>query len=126
MNINLIPYNDVLQVCKYDLFINVDGEYFKVKKTISKDKMNHNIWAEQYLNNINDNKDYNNLSMSEILIHKYGFVYYSHDGLLYKPIIKIPNPKYFNKSVNEKQLDSLFNIMMVNNENPFYVPMLNG
>lgn len=126
MNIDLNPYNDAVLVRKYDLFINKLGEYFKIKRTLSKDRMNHNIWAEKYLEEINDKEEYIGLSPAEVLIHKYGFLYYSHDGLLYKPIIKVANPGYFKIRKTEEQLDSLFNIMVINGENPFIVPMLNG
>ena len=77
----------------------------KVKK-IYEDS--HNKWAEQFMKenlNISDFKLNPSVSMllclskmngpAEILIHCFGFVYYSHDALMYKPIIKIPNPIYF-------------------------------
>lgn len=126
MNIDLKSYDDLMLVSKHDLFINKLGEYYKIKKTLSKDSMNHNIWALKYLEEINDKEKYVGLSPSEVLIHKYGFLYYSHDMLLYKPIIKIANPKYFKEKVTREQLDSLFDIMIINDENPFIVPMLNG
>ena len=123
MKVNLTGYKDSLFVSKSDLFIDQAGLYYQVKKTISKSRINHNIWALEYLKYIEDNIEYA-LSPSEVLIHKYGFLYYSHDELLYKPIIKISNPKYFGTYRSEEQLDSLFEIMYMNGEDPFRVPML--
>lgn len=125
MKINIAGYRDSLYVLKSDLFIDQDGLFYQVKKTISKSSINHNIWAIEYLKSINDNLKYY-ISPTEVLIHKYGFLYYGHDELLYKPIIKITNPLYFDKHVSDKQLDSLFEIMYLNNEDPYKVPMLMG
>lgn len=144
MKINLNGYKDPTFVTKSDLFIDKYGLYYQVKKTISKSKINHNIWANYYLNEQDKEKKLsldifsnnylsdlniarnNNLSPSEILIHKDGFLYYSHDEILYKPIIIVANPKYYGIRATEEQLDSLFEIMMLNGENPFLVPMLMG
>ncbi len=125
MKINISGYSDSLYVLKSDLFIDQNGLYYQVKKTISKSQINHNIWATEYLKSINDNLEYY-ISPSEVLIHKYGFLYYGHDELLYKPIVKIANPLFFNKRASEQQLDSLFEIMYLNNEDPYKVPMLIG
>ena len=145
MKINLKGYKDASLVTRSDLFIDQEGVYYQIKKTISKSKINHNIWANEYLKDKQESRipvdlnspDYldqimkskeriRNLSPSELLIHKYGFLYYSHDELLYKPIIKIANPSYYHMYVSDEQLDSLFEIMILNKENPFNVPMLMG
>ena len=125
MKVNLTGYKDSLFVTKSDLFIDQEGLFYQIKKTISKSKINHNVWAVEYLESIKDKTSYA-MSPSEVLIHRYGFLYYSHDELVYKPIIKIPNPKYFGVRASDEQLDSLFEIMYLNEENPYNVPMLMG
>ena len=59
------------------------------------------------------------------MINCLGFVYYSHDPIYYKPIVKIPNPKIFGKTVTDEQLDMLCNIMLCNKEN-IDIPILYG
>lgn len=125
MKVNLTGYKDSVYVRKSDLFIDQKGLYYQVKKTVSKSKISHIIWAIEYLKSIEDYTNYY-LSADEVLVHKYGFLYYSHDELIYKPIIKIANPKYFGTHASDEQLDSLFAIMYLNGENPFNVPMLMG
>lgn len=119
-------YDDAIEVLRHDLFIDKQGKYYKIKKTLSKNKMSHNIWAKEFLLENKDTNIYEGLSDVEVLIHKYGFTYYSHDCLLYKPIIKIPNPIHFKNKITEEQIDSLIDIMLLNNENPFNVPFING
>ena len=145
MKVSLKGYKDASMVTRSDLFIDQKGLYYQIKKTISSSKINHNIWANAYINEQNEKRipvdlnspDYleqimqakeriKNLSPAEYLIHKYGFLYYSHDELLYKPIIKIANPAYYKMRASDEQLDSLFEIMVLNHENPFNVPMLMG
>ena len=125
MKVNLLGYKDALFVTKSDLFIDQAGIYYQVKKTISKSNINHNIWAIEYLKSIKDELKYV-ISPEEVLIHKYGFLYYSHDKLVYKPIIKTSNPMFFGVRTSDEQLDSLFEIMYINGENPYNVPMIMG
>lgn len=102
-------YDDAVAVKDYDGFIDKDGNYYKVVLRREKgSKDSHNIWAENFLK---DNIDINNLKLdltystifklvelrgpAEVLINCLGFVYYSHDTLYCKPIIKLPNPRIF-------------------------------
>mgnify|MGYP004624753987 FL=1 len=34
-------YDDALEVLKHDLFIDKDGKYYKIKRTVSKDNTSH-------------------------------------------------------------------------------------
>lgn len=131
-NFDFSSYDDINLVKGYDLFIDPNGSVYKIKKTRNMIDVNHNKWAERFL--ILNNKisiidltylkvDY---SPVEIMVNYFGYVYYSHDNLLFQPIIKTPNPKYNKKMVSEEQLDTLTNIMVINNENPFDVPMIMG
>ena len=135
---DLNEYDDFLEVKGYDLFINQKGKIFKVKK-MGSNETNHNSWAEKYIEKINLSKNSNyNVSLvdllamiklnsnTEILVHAFGFVYYSHESLQYTPVIKFPNPVFLNKKVSNKQLSTLTSIMLINNENPFLVPMIMG
>ena len=138
-NFDFKKYNDANDVKGYDLFIDRLGNMYKIKKTKSNSIVDHNSWAEKYMietqkiNKLNFKINSSNLinlinlkGPAEILVHSYGFVYYSHDALLFQPIIKAPNPKYFNNNVTDEQLDSLTSVMLMNNENPFVVPMIMG
>ena len=104
------------------------GEKITDEKGVLRDS--HNKWAEVYLKeklNIKNFKFNQTASAlltlaalngpSEILIHCFGYVYYSHDPIYFKPIIKIPDPKIANYKVTEEQLDMLFYLMILNKEN---------
>lgn len=118
-------YDDINLVKKYDLYIDPNGYFYKVKSIKGIGILNHNTWAKMYLDKLKYNFD-KKFSPAEIMVHLFGFIYYSHDQLQYKPIIKVANPRYFNVTASPEQLNSLFNIMLVNGENPFDVPMLMG
>ena len=129
-------YDDVVDIHGYEGFIDRNGCFYKVVKRGEKItdengniRNSHNNWAEAYLKtimNINNFKFNPTASAlftltklsgpAEILVHCFGFVYYSHDPYYYKPIIKVPNPKIANYKVTEEQLDMLFSIMVMNKE----------
>lgn len=127
-------YDDIALVKDYDGFIDKYGNFYKVcprmkksRKEIKKDS--HNAWAQKFITEKLNVKDFRfnpttsalfTLSTlggpAEILVHCFGYVYYSHDSLFHKPIIKIPNPKIANYKINEYQIDTLSSIMLMNNE----------
>ena len=125
------PYDDALNTKGYDGFIDRYGNFYKVCKTNKKSIIDsHNEWAERYIKeklNIKDFKFNPTTSAlftltklsgpAEILIHCFGYVYYSHDPIYYTPIIKLPDPKISNYKVTNEQLDMLFLIMRLNKEN---------
>lgn len=130
-------YDDVIEINRYEGFIDRNGYFYKVCKRGEKItdesgrvRDSHNKWAEAYLKDKMNIKDFKfNPTASalftltklngpaEILIHCFGFVYYSHDPYYFKPIIKTPNPKIANYKATEEQLDMLFSIMVMNKEN---------
>ena len=126
-------YDDASLIHNYEGFIDKLGNFYKVcHRKDSKNRDSHNVWAESYLKNkFKDNyleldlKKNQLNSTAEILINVYGFVYYSHDPIYYKPILKIPNPKIAKQKVTKEQLDMLFMIMTYNNENT-NIPILFG
>lgn len=131
------PYDDILLATKYDGFIDQNGNYYKVNPRNDKLKaaLDHNLWAEEYIKNHGDKLRKLNFkasglftlsqisSPSEVLVNIYGFVYYSHEPILGRPIIMIPNPKYNNYFMNNEQEEALFSIMLLNGENPNYNPI---
>ena len=131
-------YDDLLEIHKYNGFIDQDGYFYKVSPRNHQGmKIDHNLWARAYVKAHGDKFKRMDFSASglftlsqissevDVMVHIYGFVYYSHDELYYKPIIKCPNPKYNNFIKSAKQEDMLFNIMLLNNENPFDNPIFN-
>lgn len=125
------PYDDILDVVGYEGFIDRNGNFYKVglkrKKSI---KDTHNEWAEKFMKEKLNVKDFKfNPTTSalltlttlsgpaEILVHCFGYVYYSHDLLYYSPIIKLPDPKVSNYKVTQEQLDTLYLIMKLHREN---------
>lgn len=130
-------YDDLITCRGYDGFFDQDGNYYKVKDRRSNMMNNsHNEWAEKYIKeklNIVDldiNPTYSALyaltqikGPAELLVHCFGYVYYSHDPMCYKPIIIKPNPKIAGKKATNMQLDMLFEMMLMNNENPFENPI---
>lgn len=124
-------YDDVVEVKAYDGFIDTNGNFYKVCKRREKNiKDSHNEWATHFIKEkLNIKKFKFNPTTSalftlatlggpaEVLIHCFGYVYYSHDPFYYKPIIKLPNPKIANYKVTEEQLNTLYSIMTMNKEN---------
>lgn len=130
-------YDDATKVNRYEGFIDRNGNFYKVCKRGEKTtdekgvlRDSHNKWAEVYLKeklNIKNFKFNPTASAlltltslngpAEILIHCFGYVYYSHDPIYFKPIIKIPDPKIASYKATEEQLDMLFYLMILNKEN---------
>lgn len=130
-------YDDAMEIHRYEGFIDRNGNFYKVckrgekitdEKGIVRDS--HNKWADAYIKeklNIKNFKFNPTASAlltfislngpAEILIHCFGYVYYSHDPVYYKPIIKAPDPKIANYKATEEQLDMLFSLMVINKEN---------
>ena len=129
-------YDDVTKMRCYDGYIDPNGNFYRVKQRL-RPICNHELWAEEYLKNnalecrdisISESLLLNLITLktcTEKLIHLHGFIYYSHDELLYKPIIKMPNPKIFGKRSTEEQMDALYSIMLINNENT-NIPIFDG
>lgn len=129
-------YDDAKEIHRYDGFIDKNGYFYKVCKIGEKIldengrvRDSHNKWAEAYLKeklkveNFKFNPTVSALfsltqlsGPAEILVHCFGFTYYSHDPVYYKPIIKTPNPRIANYKVTEDQLDMLYLIMLLNKE----------
>lgn len=126
------PYSKIEDMVGYDGFIGPNGEFYRVKKRNQTSlETTHITWSDAY---IKFNKNMFNTIMSpsysmllmisklktkqNILIHAFGYLYYSHEHLLRTPIIISPNPIYNAKSVTKEQLDTLFQIMEKNNEHP--------
>lgn len=131
-NFDIKGYDDVSNIKRYDGFIGPDGLFYKVKKQYSNDiNLSHLTWAEYYLSH--DKEKLSNLltpsysvlyilsrlsSKQDILIHFFGFVYYSHDYLTHEPIIIPPDPMYNSQNITSEQLDTLYEIMKNNLEQP--------
>ena len=131
-------YDDIAEAAKYNGFIDQDGYFYKVSpRNHYRAKIDHNLWARAYVKAHGDRFKRMDFSASglftlsqissevDVLVHIYGFVYYSHDDQYFKPIIKCPDPKYNKFIMNRKQSDFLFGIMLINNENPFENPIFN-
>ena len=124
-------YDDVMEIKNYNGFIDRLGNFYKVsKKKNNVNSDSHNLWAEAYMKEKKDLKDFKFnptasalLSLSKlngpasILVNCFGFVYYSHDPFYHFPIIKAPDPKLANFKITKEQIDTLFEIMFVNMEN---------
>ena len=123
------PYE--INVSEYfDGFIDPNGNYYKVKEKGTREEI-FNIWAKEYIEKITSKYyielrfNYQNIlnlkkiqSFTELLINLFGFVYYNHDSELNKPIIKLPDPNLCNISATYDQIEALYHIMKLNNENP--------
>ncbi len=121
-------YDDYEKMKGYDGYIDPQGKFYRVKQRL-KATCNHEDWAIEYLKN--NNNSYNDIQIkkslllnqitlktnTEKLIHLYGFIYYSHDDIFFKPIIELPNPKIFGRCATEEQMDTLHGILLINNEN---------
>lgn len=131
-------YDDIVDICRYNGFIDQEGKFYKVSpKRHCKNKIDHNLWARAYVKEHGDRFCRMDFSASglftlsqissevDVMVHIYGFVYYSHDDLYYKPIIKCPDPKYNRFLMTRKQEELLYNIMLLNNEDPFNNPIFN-
>lgn len=130
-------YDDMLECCRYDGFFDTNGKYYKVKLRNSNMMIDsHNNWAEEFIKGKIDVSKINMKATNSLLfglsrisgpasllVHCYGFVYYSHDPIYHKPIIILPNEKIAGHRVTDQQLNSLFEMMMINKENPYNNPI---
>ena len=110
-------------------FISPDGKFYIVSKK-SKHHPNHEEWAKVFvLSNTNYLKDIQNTAGSllytisklkekqDILIHIYGYVYFSYSGeCSTEPIIIFPDEKINDKKVTTEQKNILFDISKINGE----------
>lgn len=130
-------YDDAALVNKYDGFIDRLGNFYKVAprglgilNSKGEVRDSHNEWAEHFMKEVLNIKKFKinpSISMvftlsklngpAEILVNCLGYVYYSHEPVHYRPIIKVPNPKMFGFKVTNEQLDMLYSIMVLNKEN---------
>ena len=131
-NFDFNDYMDIKEINGYDGFIDPSGDFYRVKKRNSSDiNYTHMTWSEAYIKY--DKKKLNTIlipsysmlyilsqleTKQDILIHVFGFVYYSHDHLTHKPIIIPPDPMYNEKIITSEQLDKLYEIMEMNLEEP--------
>ncbi len=129
-------YDDAVEVHDYNGFIDQDGYFYKVSSKNHTDaKVDHNLWSRAYVKAHGDRFRRMDFSASglftlsqissevDVMVHIYGFVYYSHDDVYSKPIIKVPDPKYNKFTKSKYQDDMLFSIMLLNNEDPFSNPI---
>ena len=135
-NFDFNRYDDAVAVHDYNGFIDQDGYFYKInRRNHEQSAIDHNLWARAYVRTHGDRFKKMDFSASglftlsqisyevEVLVHIYGFVYYIHDGIYSKPIIKVPDPKY-NKFIKSRyQDDMLFNIMLLNDEDPINNPI---
>lgn len=116
---------------KYDGFIDKEGNYYIVKESKEKkDIIFSNAWAhhfmkEKNLMNFQVNQSFSMIlelkklkNFIEILVHGFGYIYYSHDSIYGRPYILLPNPNIALNSATSSQIDVLYNIMQLNNEHP--------
>ena len=125
---NKLDFNtyDVKESINYDGFIDLSGNFYRVKIKNGDDIFND--WAAKYMEKnrftgLQFQPSYSMLlsltkikSSIELLVNCYGFVYYNH--IDDKPIVMLPNPHIAGNRVAPIQLESLIEIMKLNNENP--------
>lgn len=130
-------YDDLNEMRGFDGFITPNGNFYKVKRKRGSLNASHEMWSEEYFKRneidldkfkINNNFIFNLINLNSYTdkaIHLFGFVYYSHDPLKYKPIIKLPDYRISGKSVTPEQYDTLYGLLLINNENPD-IPIFDG
>ena len=123
------PYE--ISVSRYfDGFIDPQGKYYIVKEKGQEEDL-FNIWSKQFIEQITkvyyteiklNIKTILNLqkidTFTDLLINLFGYIYYNHDQEFKKPIIKLPDPNICNISATSDQIEALYKIMQINNENP--------
>jgi len=135
---NFKAYSRAKENAQYDGFIGPDGAFYRVKLKFQDkydEKATHYTWAEAF---VKEKLDYQSLRLDphystiymlsklstplDLLIHHYGFVYYSHEHVLHKPIVIAPKGE-FGPIANNTQLNVLWEIMLQNNEHPELEPI---
>lgn len=112
----------------YNGFIGPDGNFYIVSSKASHEPT-HEEWATNFVLN---NTNYISLlldpsgsmlftlsklkSKQDMLIHFYGYVYYSHDLFTREPIIICPDYEINNVKITKQQEYMLYEIMSENNE----------
>lgn len=116
----------------YNGFIAPDGSFYLISNR-DEHLPTHQEWAYNYVTKKTDFIKQLVMSKSsflytmqrlkdkqDVLIHFYGFVYYSHDEYSKKPIIILPDYDINNMEITRKQNDMLFEIMRLNKEEKFF------
>lgn len=114
----------------FDGFIDPQGKYYKVKERGTKEEI-FNLWSKKYIEIITQvyytelKLNYRNIlnikkieSFTDLLINLFGYVYYNHDLEFKKPIIKLPDPSLCAVSATSDQIEALYKIMLLNDEDP--------
>ena len=117
---------------KFNGFISPDGKFYMVSKK-NEHLPSHQVWANNFvLNNTNfvkllakPNKSFlytisRLKDKQDMLIHFYGYIYYSHDEYSKKPIVMYPDSNINDQMVTREQKDMLFNVMIHNYEEEYY------
>ena len=115
-------YHKLEDAKQFDGFIGKNGRFYVVK-TKGYDKNFHNLWAECYVKKFCQDYDefFQLIGINDyidLLVNIYGFVYYSHDSVYLRPIIQLPNHHLASKKPTSNQIESLIEIMLMNNEEP--------
>lgn len=113
-------------------FISPDGKFYKISRK-NVHVSSHQEWANAFvINNTNfikllakPNKSFlytisRLKDKQDLLIHFYGYIYYSHDEYSKKPILIYPDFDINNMSVTKEQKDILFKVMLLNYEEEYY------
>ena len=121
---------EISQSEHFDGFIDPQGKYYKVKERGTKEEL-FNLWSKKYIEIITQvyytelKLNYRNIlnikkieSFTDLLINLFGYVYYNHDSESKKPIIKLPDPSLCDVSATDDQIEAIYKIMLINNENP--------
>lgn len=114
----------------FDGYIDQYGRYYIVKEKGSSEEL-HNLWAKDFLKKyssvfkVDVNLDYNIISnikklnnYEDILINIFGFISYKHDSKYFEPVVKLPNPEIAGQKASKDQIEALYIIMDINDEDP--------
>ena len=114
--IEIISYDDIKTCKDFNGFIDLEGNFYGLKN----DKSTNECLYKQ---NDLEKKSYIEINKSvELFVNCSGYVYYGH--VHNEPVVILSNPNIAGKKVTTSQINALYKVMELNDEDPVHKEFL--